>query len=44
MSTGMESAILRNGFIEIYRKGVVINEFIADSNTYKYIKMSMPNG
>ncbi len=25
MSTGMESAFLRNRFFEIYRKGVVIN-------------------
>jgi hypothetical protein len=43
-STGMESTLLRDGFAEIYQKGVVINEFIADSNTYKCIKMSMPNG
>jgi hypothetical protein len=43
-STGTESALLRDGFAEIYRKGVVINEFIADSNIYKCIKMSMPNG
>jgi hypothetical protein len=45
-STGIESALLRDGFAEIYRKDVVINEFIAgaDRNTYKCIKMSMPNG
>jgi hypothetical protein len=43
-STGMESAFLRDGFAEIYRKDVAIIEFIADSKTYKCIKMSMPNG
>jgi hypothetical protein len=45
-STGMECALLLDGFAEIYRKDVVIDEFIADadSNTYKCIKMSIPNG
>ncbi len=45
-STGMESALSRDEFAEIYRKDVVINEFItdADSNIYKCIKISMPNG
>jgi hypothetical protein len=45
-STGMESALLLDRFAEIYQKDVVINEFIPDaySNTYKCIKMLMPNG